>query len=274
MKVMNLLQIFTLLILLAGYVVAMDMPTNVQARIESIKQHYQLSPERCRSGALNKDTVFNDETNRMLACLIAGYKYVYLTTVNSFHEMLPGLKVLLPELGIKQFILNDEIILYSPQGARFGLLLAKLQLLTALKAAQFPVEHKNETIVHILPEDELPQENNAYLIGTLLGYPDSDIKYFYVVNDFKTWYENGPRLNAALYPLWPESEKKIFNYYETTEWPKSEGYQEYLADKNITQKWITQHNQQSIAELEQEIKNLQIQLFNLTKANSSRWISR
>lgn len=269
MKMQYLLVFLTLLI--NAPLAAMKQARDIQATVEAVKKSFGLSPDRCHL-AINKKTVFDiNKSDLPLACLIAGYKDVYLTTVDSFHKMLPGLKSLLPELGIRQFSLNDEMILYSPKGQRFGLLLAKLSLVAALKAASFPVERKNDIDVHIIPFNDHPKEHNSYLIGTLLGYSESDITFYYAVTDFVREYTDAALLNAAQFPLWPEAVKAKFNNYESNIWPRSEDYQEYVDDKRIAHQWIIQHNHKTAAQLEQEIRNLQEQLFDLTKDNTTRW---
>lgn len=251
---------------------AMDRPVNIQDKIDAIKKHYQLSPQKCRS-AINKDGVLENEPNLMLACLLSGYKYVYLTSIDDFHNsMIPGLKVLLPELGIKQFTLNDEMILYSRLGERFGLLLAKLELQNALKAAQFPVQKRQKGLFHVIPQEHLPREYTSYLIGTLLGYSEPDIKYFYAVSEFINKNNLWSSLKMAEFPLWPAADQQAFNNFENNIWPRSHDYQKYLKDKNAAEQWINIHNDKTTEQLAQEVQQMQTQLFNLTKENTSRWI--
>lgn len=93
-----------------------------------------------------------------IACMIAGFKDVFVTTVNDFDTLHEYVKKIIQAAGINKITFkgrrgNEQVVLYTPKGKQNAELL--------VKAFSFePVNH--------------------YLIGYLLGYPPRDIAAFYI----------------------------------------------------------------------------------------------
>ncbi len=234
-----------LLLLLNLSLGAMDRPAHVQSKIDAIKAQYQLPTHKTSTTCLTQQTNNNDP-NPGLACFVAGYQNVYITPTSNVGTFDNALKELLPHLNAKQMVIENDSIFYSPQGHRNALLLAKLKLddsLARLYSANAPVLH-----------------NNRYLIRTLLGYKESDIKNSYITQSFNDWYNaefQGKSLDAL-------KKQQTFNDYEKNTWTTTNGYSAYLQDQLNTDEWLQEQNNKNTERLEQEITSLKNQLHKKT----------
>lgn len=257
-------------------------PQNIQEKVQAIVQKYNLNPNRCRI-AINREVVITGyEPNLEIACLVAGFKDVYLmSNEDELQSMDPHLKALLTPLHIDHIKLDKEhAIIYTPRGQRNALLLAEIEL---KKLINIYSTEKTAQGYRIIAVEQMAKdtESSTYLIGLLLGYKEEDIEFFHIFGSFSQWYSkllNEPiteRLDSGTYPNWPQKDKDAFTQFEKNVWPSTPDYKDFQEDKKAAVEWIQKHKHFSNDELKKQIDESQRQLnilMNPKKTREFEWI--
>ena len=220
----------------------------IPATKQALLTRYKPTEARCGAALMREgQPELIDSDALEFTCLLTGHKQVMWVTVSSLERSIgPIWKALIRQENIKLIEpmpeANNPIILFTQQGERNALLFAKFLLET--KRAR-------------------GLEENPYLRGTLLGYKELDIEFYYKVTTFalrksKTLQE---KLLPAYFYEWSEQAKKSFKLYETTEWlAERTGKKRFDKDKRSAQTWIDNNARFTVSELYKHIEILKEQV--------------
>jgi hypothetical protein len=229
-----------LLLLTTLYSSGMQRPADVQSKIDAIKLKYQLPMNKVSA------CLIQNEPNAGLACFVAGYQTFYITPTAQVASFDNDLKELFSHLNVKQITIENDSILYTPQGQRNALLFAKLKL--------------NDSLARLYAANAPVLQNNRYLIRSLLGYNNQDITNSYITESFNNWYTT----NFKEKPLDALKKQQTFNDYEKNMWKTTNDYTAYLQDQLNANEWLQEQNNRNTERLEQEITSLKDQLHKKT----------
>jgi hypothetical protein len=159
--------------------------------MEQKSQEFIPSKKTCGAAVTEQGTLVKD-INNVIACMLKGYKSVYLGYPHNIVEILPDY-LPLENLGIhiikfKAFSLAtqsdnfERVLLYTDEGCDNALLLKKY------------IEQRAQKDKEDWQANSSISEPNHYLMGHLLGYDEADISYFYEKNGFADFETD--KLNA------------------------------------------------------------------------------
>ena len=242
------------LLLITIPIITMERP--ISQDWQEFNRIYQPTDQNCRRISVNRYEPVEDLQGiskfRELACLIAGKKRVYHVGFHDIFDNLdPLLKRLIANQNIKEITITSPniidqspskaIIMYRPEGERPAYLLA-VQIL----------EKSLDFVGHPIP---FSSAFTNYLFGHLVGYPEEDITFFYMLDAFQD--KEKISLGAANFHTWPEPIKTKFFTYERNEWPQSSEYKEFLKDKRKAEQWLKSKQNLSIENLKKLIESLE-----------------
>jgi len=205
------------------------------------KEYHILQSDDCQVW-LSKEKKELPNNPKQVACTVVGSKPVYKGLYSEIDAINPLLKILMfcPDSPVGYFTVKgfDDFLYVFKKGYE------KEAYLLALYDLQNPIRY------HALDE-------NPYLIGYLLGYPESGIRFYFMLVSF---HENRIKAhqarsyeNPGYYHEWPEDLKKQFEEYEQTVQAGSQ----YNKEKLDAIEWLHNNMKKTVEELKREIHYLE-----------------
>ena len=206
---------------------------------EALKEHIiskykDILPYCGAAISMSERGTIKDTPVHNMACLLAGKRNIIWDTMQAaknsltydFLYELVAFEQAAQGEGIREF----EGVSFRPNEERNALLLVKFDL---------------------LDQPGLLQDNN-YIQGHLLGYPDKDIAFIRQRSAFRKQIDELP---PSTYPEFSPEMKKKFDIFVQQTWSKSQ-QQEFEQDKQEALAWIQEQKHYSIEELRKQIGKL------------------
>ena len=193
-----------------------------KASEDPIEENLNPSINEC-GAAISRTHPRRDTINQALACMKNGFKSVYW----GYGEDLEN-EFIAPELRnfystVNKLTIPVGYLLYTHEGARNALLIRKYFL-----------------------ERNLPfMTNNPYLLGTLLGYTEDDILFFYQRWAYLLTFDHIPDEEWIFDPLskWPQKKQNTFHAFVE----KNKTWKiEYDKEKSMAASWLKANEHYSI----------------------------
>lgn len=236
--------------------------SEIQTLEQWVIQRFKLTTDKCHISVSKKRVLQRLGPGGELACIFVGYKNVHFddlienspTVPNNFKQIfkvknIKFMRLVFPKPPSKYYIKKPgEMvhirIVYSPKGEQYGLLLAKLFLENALA--------KHQKTSH--------QYDSAYLLGKLLEYPEKDLKYYYVIKEFRGHYFDRHKTvfpeRTGSFPRWPQEIKDEYIHFEKNIW-KSDDFED---DKEKATQWLNMNKKFTNQQLKEQIAKLSAKL--------------
>lgn len=295
LKVFNMLFY---LLLMPGLSYGMGTPDtdDIAQQIEAIKKKYNITDANSCQAALSKeqahDKTGRDLANHELACMISGFKDVYIPSHSTMHEELQAMdsdiKKLLSSANINSIEITypqfdtrgviDGQIFYTFNFEHLNALIAEpkefydnkeMYLNSFIISKVYMYTPKGERNALLLAKFFLETANqsvkfNTYIVGYLLNYKAEDILFFHRLPVFLLWFEDihgndalltkdQQEMNGSNYNNWRDLAKSEFLRYEKDIWPFSE--KKSVFDKQVKEShaWLEKNKDKSTEELRLDI---------------------
>jgi len=192
----------------------------LQASEDPIEENLNPSIDEC-GAAISRTHPRRDTINQALACMKNGFKPVYWGYDNEIEHIAPELRDFYST--VNKLTLPMGYLIYTDDGTRNALLIRK----------------------YMLETKPFFMANNSYLLGTLLGYAEDDILFFYQRSAYLDQIINEEWKFDAL-DKWPQEKQDAFHAFieENKAWKKI-----YNKEKSMAKSWLKANEHYSIEEL-------------------------
>jgi hypothetical protein len=219
----------------------------------TLEERYEISgPRDCRI-SLNREVAISKPgedlqyaVNHQLACTLLGYKKMYWTEddlVTEEKSFDPDIRSIIkedPEFSVMNLYFQKEGLLKPT-----SLVYKKDAEIDALRLALYTV-YDAWGYTKFYP----------YITGLLLGYPESDRDFFYLISGFHDTVMTDQEkeiYHLADFVTWPDQFKSKLFAYEKDVWPSSAEFKDFVNDKDNAESWLKSVEHLSPAQLRQQI---------------------
>lgn len=262
----------------------------IKSIIDKVYSKYQPSKFNCVPSVNKYIALKNiyDINNLEIACLLTGYKNIYMTFNQKILKKIdPMLISIIETQKITKKIKKISYFIYYLIVDKFSLVIDYVKEKKVIFCSKSGL--KNSLIMQLrdtelnLREFEEPgshiELDNHYLTGLLLNYKKKDIKFFYQVNFFRQNLKDEKIIKITdenQFANWPENIKIDFYNFIKRSWLKSESYKLYKIEKLEAEDIINYYKKIPIKTIKIFIKNNlnKIKLNLLQKFSFNKFINK